>query len=176
VTRKFEIKSGEPLGEIKDICLNADGKKLCILSDQSPFPSIRIPDTKFYVYDIDMDRFMEQEVSPNRVPVEAYWDQNDARLFGVETEFIKDLSKGDSQELDAEITGVNLGKELEAEGDEEGRVGGLGGEKEEEFTGKTIETYFVTSDYGVKRQDVVKFEEGEETLLGVQVPYFYFMG
>ena len=23
---------------------------------------------------------------------------------------------------------------------------------------------------------MVKFEEGEETLLGVQVPYFYFMG
>ena len=33
VTRKFEIKSGEPLGEIKDISLNADGKKLCILAD-----------------------------------------------------------------------------------------------------------------------------------------------
>ncbi len=33
VTRRFEIKNGEPLGEIKDICLNADGKKLCILAD-----------------------------------------------------------------------------------------------------------------------------------------------
>ena len=33
VTRKFEIKNGEPLGEIKDISLNADGKKLCILAD-----------------------------------------------------------------------------------------------------------------------------------------------
>lgn len=34
----------------------------------------------------------------------------------------------------------------------------------------------MTTDYGIKRQDVIKFEEGEETLLGVQVPYFYFMG
>lgn len=33
VTRKFEIKNGEPLGEIKEISLNADGKKLCILAD-----------------------------------------------------------------------------------------------------------------------------------------------
>jgi hypothetical protein len=33
VTRKFEIKSGESLGEIKDISLNSDGKKLCILAD-----------------------------------------------------------------------------------------------------------------------------------------------
>jgi hypothetical protein len=59
VTRRFEMKAGVSLGEIKDISLNADGKKLCILADQQPFPSIRIPDSKFYVYDIDMDNFME---------------------------------------------------------------------------------------------------------------------
>jgi hypothetical protein len=28
----------------------------------------------------------------------------------------------------------------------------------------------------VKRQDIVKFEEGDETLLGLHVPFFYFMG
>lgn len=33
VTRKFEIKAGELVGEIKDIALNADGKKLAILCD-----------------------------------------------------------------------------------------------------------------------------------------------
>lgn len=59
VTRKFEIKAGEQLGEIKDITLNADGKKLAILVDQVPFGAVRVPDTKFFVYDIDMDKFME---------------------------------------------------------------------------------------------------------------------
>ena len=34
----------------------------------------------------------------------------------------------------------------------------------------------MTTDYGIKRQDIIKFDEGEETLLGVQVPYFYYMG
>jgi intraflagellar transport protein 140 len=34
VSRKFEMKTGVSLGEIKDISLNADGKKLCILADQ----------------------------------------------------------------------------------------------------------------------------------------------
>lgn len=33
VTRKFEFKQGETIGEIKDIALNADGKKLAILCD-----------------------------------------------------------------------------------------------------------------------------------------------
>lgn len=34
----------------------------------------------------------------------------------------------------------------------------------------------MTSDYGVKRQDTIKFEQSDETLLGVQVPHFYYMG
>ena len=34
----------------------------------------------------------------------------------------------------------------------------------------------MTTDYGVKRQDEIKFEDGYETLLGVQVPYYYYMG
>ena len=33
VTRKFEFKVGESIGEIKDISLHADGKKLAILCD-----------------------------------------------------------------------------------------------------------------------------------------------
>lgn len=33
ITRKFEMKAGVSLGEIKDIALSADGKKLCILAD-----------------------------------------------------------------------------------------------------------------------------------------------
>ena len=83
------MKSGELIGEIKDIALNADGKKLAILSDQVLFQSNRVPDRKFYIYDIDMDSFMQFEVSTNRVPVEAFWDQQDARLLAVETEYGK---------------------------------------------------------------------------------------
>ena len=48
--------------------------------------------------------------------------------------------------------------------------------QQEEFTGKIVETFFVTTDYGVKRQDVIKFEECDETMLGIQVPFFYYMG
>jgi hypothetical protein len=48
--------------------------------------------------------------------------------------------------------------------------------EEEEWTGKTVETFFVTTQYSIKRQDTIKFEEGEETLLGLSVPYFYYMG
>ena len=170
VTRKFEIKNGESLGEIKDSQLNCEGKKLCILADQSPFPSIRIPDTKFYIYDVDMDNFMEMEVSNNRVPIECFWDQSDPRLLAIETEYVKDISnkgfEAGSQDIaHNEIGGVNS-EEIENDFKK----------KEDDFTGKSLETFFVTTDYKVKRQDVVKFEEGDETLLGLHVPFFYFMG
>mmetsp|Transcript_6902 Transcript_6902/g.5134 ORF Transcript_6902/g.5134 Transcript_6902/m.5134 type:complete len:308 (+) Transcript_6902:776-1699(+) len=170
VTRKFELKAGELLGEIKDISLSADGKKLCILADQSPFPSIRIPDTKFYIYDIDMDSFMEMEVTANRVPCECFWDQHDPRLLAVETEYIKDISKGLEGNLSGEMAQHEIGGLNSDEIEDDFK------KKEDEFRGKTLETYFVTTDYKVKRQDSIKFEEGDETLLGVSVPYFYFMG
>ncbi len=34
----------------------------------------------------------------------------------------------------------------------------FGNIKADEYTGKTIETYFVTTDYGIKKQDSVRFE------------------
>lgn len=37
---------------------------------------------------------MEMEVSPNRVPVECFWDQADPRLIAIETEYVKDITKG----------------------------------------------------------------------------------
>jgi len=117
VTRKFEIKAGESLGEIKEINLNLDGKKMCILADQSPFASVRIPDTKFYIYDVDMDNFLEMRVNKNRVPIECYWDQTDPRLFAIETEYVKDASK----ELEkADLNNATM----QEEGKEEEKVSG----------------------------------------------------
>lgn len=154
VTRKFEMVVGQKLGEIKDICLNSDGKKLVILADQKSF-EVRIPDSKFYIYDIDMDKFMEFKVSKDRIPVEAYWDQQDPRLLAVETEYAKQAESVEEtpnpKAVVAEIDTEDFKNKEEAE----------------LFTGKTCETFFVTTDYGIKRQDEIKFESGHETLLGV---------
>ena len=135
------------------------------------FGSNRIPDRKFYIYDIDMDSFMQYEVSKNRVPVEAFWDQTDARLLAIETEYGKVGSGNDLNNGEEAKGSTPIGQIKDSEIEEDFRRG-----KEEEFQGKTLETFFVTTDYQVKRQDAVKFEEGEETLLGVAVPYFYHMG
>jgi hypothetical protein len=36
-----------------------------------------------------MDKFIEQKVNKNRIPVEIFWDLQDPRLLAVETEFSK---------------------------------------------------------------------------------------
>jgi len=112
-------------------------------------------------------------VSNNRVPLEAFWDQGDKRLLAVETEYVKDLSKGTT--LDDAVAGtVTAGgaagakpgldniKLDEIENDFKGKTA-----KEDEFQGKSVETFFVTSDFKVKKQSTINFEEGDETMLGV---------
>ncbi len=51
-----------------------------------------------------MDNFLHHEVSPNRIPIEAFWDQQDARLLAVETEYAKldteDKNKKDEEKKD----------------------------------------------------------------------------
>jgi len=88
---RFE-KNGDSLGDIKHISINCSGKKIAIIAEQS-YPSIKIPDTKFYVYDVDLDMFYDQEVEYNRVPTESSWDLEDERLLAVETEYMAGISK-----------------------------------------------------------------------------------
>lgn len=129
MTRRFE-KNGESLGDIKHISINCTGKKIGIIAEQS-YPSIKIPDTKFYVYDIEMDVFYEQEVDYNRVPTETSWDIEDERLLAVETEYMQGISK------------VLKGEIEEDEEEEE--------DNKNVFSGKTIETYFVAGEIGIKK-------------------------
>lgn len=90
---------------------------MCILADQSPFASVRIPDTKFYIYDVDMDNFLEMKVNKNRVPIECFWDQTDPRLFAIETEFVKDASL-EGEGAEKEKTNLNNAT-VQEEGKEE---------------------------------------------------------
>ena len=47
-----------------------------MLCDKSPLPSVKIPDTMFYVYDVNMDNFMEKEAGFNRIPTDLFWDED----------------------------------------------------------------------------------------------------
>lgn len=109
------------------------------------------------------------------MPLEAFWDQHDKRLLAIETEYVKDLgNKGstlDQTQTEGQIKpGLDSIKLEEIDNDFKNKS------KDDDFQGKSIETFFVTSDFKVKRQSSINFEDGDETMLGVQVPFFYFMG
>lgn len=38
---------------------------------------------KFYIYDIEMDNFLNYDLGEGNVPMDAYFDYNDKRFFGV---------------------------------------------------------------------------------------------
>lgn len=93
----------------------------------------------------------------------------------METEYIKDLgSKGTT--LDQTVVEGQLKPGLDNIKLEEIDRDFKNKKQEEEFQNKTIETYFVTSDFKIQKQSHLNFEDGDETMLGVQVPFFYFMG
>ena len=117
---------------------------------------------------METEAISEAEVGFNRVPIEAFWDQEDPRLLAIETEYIKDISRATMEEEQRE--------EDESKAETDILAGGNLKEEKEEWTGKTVETFFVTRDYGTKKQDTLRFEDGEETLLGISVPYFFYLG
>jgi len=69
------------IGNIKQILLNCDGSKLCMVCNMYT--------RKFYVYDIVLDNIQEYEVRKGGVVVCCLWDLYDKRFLGVEVEWIK---------------------------------------------------------------------------------------
>jgi hypothetical protein len=50
-----------------------------------------------------MDKFIEQKVGTNRLPVEIFWDLQDPRLLAVETEYAKQETGTDLNEAIGDV-------------------------------------------------------------------------
>jgi len=95
--RKFE-KNGANLGEIRETSINCKGTNIAILCDSMPSSDTRIPDTNFFIYDVELDTFTEHEIGPNKIPIEVIWDFSDPRLFGVMTEYAKESAEENAKD------------------------------------------------------------------------------
>jgi len=162
MARPFE-KDGKGLGEIRKVAINCDGTKLCILADSMPVPSIKVPDTKFYIYDIEYDSILEYEISKHRIPIYCAWDQTDPRLLGVETEYV---IEGKEEE------GILEQEELQPEKKEKDPKNTT----EEDKAYKLLTTFFVTSESGIKEHAKIEYQSADHALLGINVPYYYICG
>ena len=85
---------------------------------------------------------MGMEVSASRIPVEAYWDQIDPRLLAIETEYFKSEPKGGETMGETPAGDSTKVQDIDVKDFQK--------EPEDVFTGKTTETFFVTTDYGIK--------------------------
>ena len=161
VPRVFE-QNGDLIGEIRQIAVNCDGTKLCILSDALPAPSLKVPDTKFYIYDIEYDKILEYEVGSHRVPIYCAWDQSDSRFLGVETEFVVTSKQEEEPVADKDPLYIQKAEKP--------------ADSEEEKCYKLFSTFFVTSENGIKEHAKIEYESSDNTLLGINVPCYYISG
>jgi intraflagellar transport protein 140 len=146
--RKFE-KNKQNLGEIREGSINCKGNYIGLLCDSLENQEIHIPETIFYVYDVELDSFTEHEISPNRIPIEFIWDFSDPRLFGVQTEYAKDLSEENYLNSDEK--------------------------KKKEWYGSEFFIFFYTSEYGIKKQESHRINRDIQGIFSLCIPSIYFI-
>lgn len=134
-------------GVIKSIRVNADGTKISLLCNYQDASGTQHPDSKLYVYDVELDKVFNYEFGPTFYPVNHFWDCEEHKLIAVETcryEMVRIPTEDEEQPL---------AKAVNAE----------------------IITLFATSDYGVLMQDSFSIVHHEQALMGLDVPIVYMM-
>jgi len=143
------------IGSIRSIRCNSDGTKVSILSDRNHH-NVNVPDTKLYVYNMDMDVVLSYEFGPVRYPTSHFWDSQEPKLMAVESLCVK------GTETSSTVSKVQPNRKEES--------------KTAEVDDDQIDvtTLFVTQDYGIQMQDCFSSDSRMDCLLGIRVPHLYF--
>ena len=125
---------------------------------------MRVPETKIIIYDVEMDSYIDYEISPNRIPIEITWDYSDSRIFAISTEFAKDLS-GEDEKKDLYKSIIYTGDD-----DENSAV-----EEKADWVGGEVYLLFYTSENGVNKLENHKIARENQGIFGLQAPDIYFI-
>uniref|UniRef100_H0WI76 Intraflagellar transport protein 140 homolog n=1 Tax=Otolemur garnettii TaxID=30611 RepID=H0WI76_OTOGA len=162
------------VGAIASLRCNVTGNKISILLSEAD----NIPDSKICFYDVEMDTmtvfdfntghidqretlsFKEQETHKsdherlaNRVPVSHYWDESEPRLFVCEAA------------MNLQVGSSNKSVKMESRS------------KIENYIAKAevmILSFFISEEHGLLLHDSFPRPSAYQTLLGMQVPHYYF--
>jgi len=193
-SRKFE-KNGQSLGEIRDAFVNIKANYIAILADTNSNSEMRIPQTNFFIFDVEMDSFTEYEISPNRIPVEIIWDQEDPRLFGVSTEYAKDLVEENTDknlfEYSAQKTSSNafkignassksliqLNKNSYSNNNTQNGFKNSKGnlENKKEWIGSEFYIFFYSTEFGIHQQEAHPIKGDIQGIFALNIPSIYFI-
>jgi intraflagellar transport protein 140 len=161
--RKFE-KNGQSLGEIREAAINCKGNLIIFLTDNMINSEMRIPETKLIIYDVEMDSYIDYEISPNRIPIEITWDYSDWRIFAISTEYAKDLGEEDEKK--------DLYKSIiYTRNDDDNSVA----QQNADWVGGELFLLFYTSENGVNSLESHKISRENQGIFGLQAPDIYFI-
>ena len=135
--------SSGSLGSISSVHINAEGNKIGIIPKSEDCRPENL--NSFFIYDVDMDSYISFSLGSERRPMKISWDTSDNRFFCVISEFFKEDSENEGEEFDFLL----------------------------KFKGKELSTFFVTSEHGIKRQDIYKLEEDAEDIFALSIPNYY---
>lgn len=154
--RRFD-KNGELIGEIRDASVNCKGNYICFICDTMVNSEARLPETKFYIFDVEMDSFEEHEISPNRIPIEIIWDLKDPRLFGIQTEYAKELNPDNNVDV------MQLSNPTDND------------ENAKNWTGPEFFIFFYTTEFGVHQQESHRINREIQGIYALNIPSIYFI-
>ena len=144
--RKFE-KNNQTIGEIREIVIDSTGKKCIILSDYLVNSEQRIPDSYFYIYSFETEQFFDHEISSSRIPIEAYFDEIDNRVFGIKTDYACDQLLIEEEIVD---------------------------DKKQTWIGSEFYMFFHTTEYGIKFQETYQLNNDIQGVISINIPDIYF--
>ena len=115
-----------------------------------------------YVYLVDADVVQSFDFGAiGRVPGSHFWDPSESKLLGVETRPAAPAATAPAAATGSGVGAVSSARDSSAGGESEGSL--------------EVTTMFSTTEVGLKMKNSVAVDEGFESLVGVQVPRFYFV-
>jgi len=166
----FVDEAGESYGTITSIAINCDGTRVSMLASRSMGGSMRVPDTRVFVYNLDMDAVSAYDCGANMFPRSHYWDHQEPKLLAVETYRVRDATKQDSAEGDADAKQEEGATSQSKRARRRKRR-----QREAEESDVQVVTLFATPRKGVIKQDSFGLDSTLEGLLGIDVPSLYFV-
>ena len=158
-------KNGQSLGEIREAAINCKGNLIIFLTDNMINSEMRVPETKIIIYDVEMDSYVDYEISPNRIPIEITWDYADWRIFSISTEYAKDLNDEEEKK--------GLYKSIIYTGNNDDDNSVL--QQNADWVGGEVFLLFYTSENGVNNLESHKISRENQGIFALQVPDIYFI-
>ncbi|OQR87348.1 Intraflagellar Transport protein [Achlya hypogyna] len=145
---------------LHSLSVNCDGTRIAFLVDAvEGTMKVRIPHTKVYLFNTDLNVFQSYDCGPVRHPVAHFWDPQEPRLLACETFHAK--------HDDAKSTTTELMAAAKADGD------GYDATRLASQAEKEILILFASNERGLLMQDNFDLDVKYSALLGMHVPRLY---